>query len=366
MRILFIAPLPPPMTGQSLASKVLLAKLVEHHSIEVINYNKETFRQGVNSFFRILQVINIWRQILQKNKNADVIYFTISQSIPGNIRDLIIYYICLKKLPQMMIHLHGGGIRNLIFDKYRVLRRLNKFFLMRIGGACVLGESLIPIYEGMVPREKIHVVPNFAEDDLFITKREVDIKFSNLNPLRILFLSNLIPGKGHAELTNAYKSLDADLQKSIRIDFAGGFESERHKNIFLGKIKNYKGLHYHGIASGNKRRELFLNAHVFCLPTYYPYEGQPISILEAYAAGCTVISTNQGGLGDIFEDGTNGFEVQKKSAISIKKKIEWITTQPEKLLSMAFANRQAAIRQHRTSIFTASLLKILEDVGSNT
>ena len=51
-------------------------------------------------------------------------------------------------------------------------------------------------------------------------------------------------------------------------------------------------------------------AHVFCLPTTYPYEGQPISILEAYAAGAIVITTDIGGIPDIFVDKKNGFLIE--------------------------------------------------------
>ena len=272
MRILFIAPLPPPITGQSLASKILLNELEKCHYAEVVNLNKETFKQGVHSFDRIIQVIKIWRQILLKQKAVDVIYFTISQSIAGNIRDLLIYFICLKKLPRMIIHLHGGGIKNLIFDNYRVLYCLNNFFLKRIGGACVLGESLVSIYEGLTSPEKIHVVPNIAEDDLFLKKSEIESKFKSINPLRILFFSNLIPGKGHEELADAYKLLSSDSQKLFKVDFVGGFETERQKKKFLRKIRNDKGLQYHDIAIGNQKRKFFHNAHVFCLPTYYQYE----------------------------------------------------------------------------------------------
>ena len=72
--------------------------------------------------------------------------------------------------------------------------------------------------------------------------------------------------------------------------------------------------------TGEKKRRLFAEAHVFCLPTYYSYyEGQPISILEAYASGCVVITTDHGGICDIFKDKINGFRVEKRSCLSIKK-----------------------------------------------
>ena len=365
MKILFIAPLPPPLTGHSLASKILLDGLLKHHRVEVVDFKKDVLKQGVNSVNRIVQILKILTEIWHRKKDADVIYLTISQSNSGNVKDLITYAICFKTISRMIIHLHGGGIRRLIFDRYRIFYHLNKFFLKRIGGAVVLGKSLISIFEGMIPQDKIYVVPYFAEDYLLLDPKKIKKKFLEINPLRILFLSNLIPGKGYEELVDAYVTLKHDLKKNVRIDFAGGFESGNDKKKFLDQIKDTAEIHYHGIVSGEKKKELFSNSHLFCLPTYYSYEGQPISILEAYASGCVVITTDHGGISDIFKNGVNGFEVQKKSAICIKREIEQILKKPEQLLPMALSNRKIVYDKYRTSTYCSSLLKIFENIAGN-
>jgi glycosyltransferase involved in cell wall biosynthesis len=365
MKILFIAPLPPPLTGHSLAAKILLDELAKYNRVEVVDFKKDVLIQGVYSVNRIFQILKILTKIWHRKKEADVIYLTISQSISGNIKDLITYAICFKIISRMIIHLHGGGIRKLIFDRYKIFYHLNKFFLKRIGGAVVLGKSLISIFESMIPQDKIYVVPNFAEDYLLLDKKKIEKKFIRTTPLKILFLSNLIPGKGHEELINAYMTLKDDLKKNVRIDFAGGFESESDKKKFLDKIKDTKEIHYHGMASYGKKKELFSNSHLFCLPTYYSYEGQPISILEAYASGCVVITTDHGGISDIFKNGVNGFEVRKKSVVSIKRKIEQILKKPEQLLPMALSNREIVCDKYRTSTHCSSLLTIFENIVGN-
>jgi len=362
MKILFIAPLPPPVTGQSLASYVFLKELQKSNTVYVINFNKSTFKQGVSSFGRIIEVIKILQAIWFQSKNVDAIYLTVSQSIAGNIKDLLTYLLCFNNIHKMVIHLHGGGIKKLIFDKYKLLRNINTFFLRRLGGAVVLGRSLIPIFESMVPEEKIYVVPNFAEDYLFLNEKEIKKIFKNLKPLRILFLSNLIPGKGHEELVDAYKALSESQKEKVNIGFAGGFESNAGRRIFLNKIDGVKGIKYHGIVFGAQKRELFSKAHIFCLPTYYPYEGQPISILEAYASGCAVITTDQGGICDIFKNGVNGFEVQKKSAISIETTINQIMKRPERLIAIALTNSRIAYEKYTTAAYSSSLIKIIENI----
>ena len=362
MKILIIAPLPPPITGNSLSVKVFLDEINKYHIIDVVNLSKDSYKSGVNSFQRIREVLRILRKVRRKRKGTDLIYFTISESIAGNIKDIIIYLILFNDLNKMIVHLHGGaGMRKIMSDKSSLSYKINKYFIKRLGGVIVLGESHTDIFSDFIPVEKIHIVHNFAEDYLFLKEEEIELKFGNTKPIRMLFLSNLIPGKGYNELVKAYLSLDDSLKGNIIIDFAGGFESEIQKMEFLIKIKEIKQINYHGIVDGPPKQELFRNAHVFCLPTYYPYEGQPISILEAYASGCVVLTTNHSGIRDVFKDGINGFEVQKKSIDSIRLVMEKIIGDTEKLIPIALLNRKTANDKYRTSIYNASLLKIVKD-----
>jgi glycosyltransferase involved in cell wall biosynthesis len=367
MRILSIAPVPPPVHGQSLAVKVFLDELVKTHHVAVINTNKDSFKSGLSSFGRINQIGKILKDVWMRRRNNDVIYFTISESFAGNMKDLLIYLICLKSRDQTVIHMLGGAGMKAIIDHKGWQYKLNKYFISRLGGIIVEGETQCETFSQMTSRKKIHIVPNFAEDFLFLTGKEVEDKFSNVAPLKILFLSNLIPGKGHEELVDAYLGLKDELSEKAAIVFVGGFESDKDKSEFLRKIDGHKGLIYQGtFISGYEKKALYSHTHIFCLPSYYPYEGQPISILEAYATGCVVVTTNHSGIKDVFKDGVNGFEVQKRSADSIKSVLEQIISSPERLLPMAITNKETAYDKYRTSIYQASLMGIIEGIRSGS
>ena len=47
MKILFIAPLPPPITGHSLVSKVLLDYIVQKDEVFIVNLSKDSLKEGV-------------------------------------------------------------------------------------------------------------------------------------------------------------------------------------------------------------------------------------------------------------------------------------------------------------------------------
>lgn len=261
----------------------------------------------------------------------------------------------------MIVHLHGGnGMRSIMVNKWHPLHRLNRYFLKRVGGVIVLGPSHLDIFRNILANDRIHMVPNFAEDFLFIQTEDVYRKFKNVESLKLLFLSNLLPGKGHEELLEAYLSLPESVQASIEIDIAGDFESKQKRDAYLAKLNGIKQIRYHGVVRGERKKELFHQAHVFCLPTYYAYEGQPISILEAYASGCVVITTNHSGIRDIFMAGVNGYEVPKRSPSGLAAAIKDAVSKGESLSDIAAANLRTAQVHYRTATYTGRLMKLLD------
>jgi glycosyltransferase involved in cell wall biosynthesis len=364
VKILFVGPLPEPITGQSLACQVFLDALRRRHEVVVVDTNRKTFRRGA-SLRRIWEVFSFARQVQRKSRGCDAVYFTISQSVMGNLKDLAIYLACFRLLPRMAVHLHGGpGMRMLLSDRHPLLRRLNAFFLRRLGAVIVLGERHRSIFAGYVRAGKIHCVPNFAEDALFVMPDRTREKFSAAGPLRFLFLSNLNAGKGHTELLQAIALLPPTVRGAIAVDFAGGFESEADKATFLSDLRQVPEARYCGIVKGKDKQALFAAAHVFCLPTYYAYEGQPISILEAYASGCAVMTTDHSGIFDVFEPGVNGYVVEKRSPQSIATAIGMAVGNAVATRDMALANLAQAKDLYRVETYNANLCAIMDLVAS--
>jgi glycosyltransferase involved in cell wall biosynthesis len=360
MRALFVAPVPPPLNGGSLPVKVLHAALGVDHDIHVVNLNKNSLVSGVSSFGRMLDVLSIFRQVWARHRKNDTVYLTVSESLAGNLRDLVIYLICFRRIDTVVIHMLGGAGMNNILNRQRSLRRLaNKFFIRRLGAIIVEGKTQCDMFAAVAERSRIHIIPNFAEDDLFVSHDSVVRKFAETDPLRILFLSNMLYGKGHCELLEAYLGLDEDVREHVVVDFAGEFASDADRRRFLGMIEAKRGIKYHGSVSGAQKRDLYANAHVFCLPTYYPYEGQPFSIVEAYASGCVVITTDHSGIRNIFADERNGFEVEKRSVRSLALGIMKAVTRRNALCSIALENLKQAERYHTRSTFLASMTSVL-------
>jgi glycosyltransferase involved in cell wall biosynthesis len=359
MQILYIAPLPPPLTGHSLVSQVFFDHLKERHQVKLVNFNKDSFVEGLSSFKRVFEVIDILRQVRKGQRNADVIYLTISESFLGNLKDLVIYLLCYKKLNCIYIHLHGGSIKKLLWDKNYLLFMLNKKLIKNLGGVIITGESHNEVFQDFVSRNNLYIVPNFAQDYLFISDYEIEEKYLQINKIKILFVSNMIEKKGYLELTNAFIKLNHDLKEHIQIDFAGKFETEKQENDFLSLISSYPNLFYHGVVENEKKKKLFNSAHVFALPTGF-FEGQPVSILEAYASGCFVITTGQNGILDIFTNNINGYQFADLYSDSIKEVLEKLILSKDLLKLVSLRNLQIAKLKYNKDIFNNSMTSILE------
>lgn len=354
MKVLFIAPLPPPISGHSIASEVFLNYILGKAKVEVINLNKEGQTRKTRFLNRFLEIFSILLDVIRNKSKSKKIYFTISESLFGNLKDLLIYVICYQHLSSMYIHLHGGSIKRLLFDKNRFLLKINKFFISKMAGVIVLGASHKEVFDGMIEEKKIFVVPNFAEDAMFVDEEEINNKFVLVEPLKIVFVSNLLEEKGYMELIDAFLNLDTSLQENIKVDFAGRFDSESDRKIFLSKLSQHRNLSYHGVVEGEVKEKLFKDAHVLCLPTSY-LEGQPIAILEAYAAGLVVMSTISGGIIDIFKEGINGFFIEERSILAVENAIKIVMNNRDRLHSIAIENNKIARSNYRTEIYNKSL-----------
>jgi glycosyltransferase involved in cell wall biosynthesis len=361
MRILFIAPLPPPINGQSKAGQVFLECLLEQkYSVDCINLSKDDLKDGISSLKRIVDIVKILFKVWKKRKGNDAIYFSLSESFAGNLKDLFIYLICYKSNSKIVVHMLGGAGMKKILEKGNVLSKINIFFLKRVAGIIVEGEQNHLVFSQFVDRNKVHIVPNFADDFLFVEQKEIENKFSNIKPLKILYLSNLIYGKGYQELAEAYTILDSKYQKNIELSFVGGFANKKAENDFLSLIKPHKQIKYLGkFIDGYEKKQLYGQTHIFCLPTYYPFEGQPISILEAYASGIVVITTNHSGIPYVFKDKVNGFEVEKKSKESLKFIIEYVEKNKGILRDIALNNREEAFNKYRITVYQSTILNII-------
>jgi len=307
-KICFIAQFPPPVHGLSKAVDTLynseLALEFDFEKIDITDNKKIIW--------------NLWK--IGRSK-ADLFYFTISQTKGGNLRDIVILKLLELQNKKCLIHLHGGYYRTLVDNDLKAWqRKANYTAVSKLRGAIVLGKSLRWMFEGMLSNDRIYIVPNCVDDEYFMSdidfKKKMDmLSFKTVK--HILYLSNFIRNKGYPEVLQMAKiekeRCKAGEKKKYHFDFAGNFFEKKERKFFFEYIKKYHlydYITYHGVVIGAKKQELLKNADIFALPTRYPKEGQPISILEAMGNGVVVLTTDHAGIPDLVNE-DNGIIYKK-------------------------------------------------------
>lgn len=310
MRILMIGPFPPPIHGMSLANRMLRDGLVERgHQVATLNTRTEISFGNLKNQGRFTpkRLVGSVSQIIKGivrilfSPSLDVVYITPAQSEWGYLKYTPFIFSSTLRGVRVFIHIHGGYFRTMVDASKGWKRGLIKMSLDRISGAIVLGQSLRYMFEDLVPDGKIFVCPNAVEDEIFATKEEIEEKIRRWekdDTIRIVYLSNLMRSKGILDLLEAVKTLKNEGIK-VHLDVAGAIEPDVESEVRQYFSELERVVNYHGVVQGLKKKDLLLRNYIFCLPTYYPNEGQPISILEAMANGCIPFVTTHAGVRDI-------------------------------------------------------------------
>lgn len=356
-KILIIGPFPEPISGVSLANKVVSEILSEEPDWEVskLNTSFNKFDESVGSFswdklfFNLKFNLSVFKVI-----NKDVIYLTPGQTFFGVTKYLLFFLVSWAFGKEVIFHVHGNHLGKEYSELKGIKRRLFHFVLSKSQKGIVLSESLIDNVSPFVSEKGRFYLYNFAQDWSGYESKNVEIEKDGL---RIVFLSNLMKEKGINDLLDALIQLEkSDIKYEARI--AGNIDAENESQV-MDKFNGLINTKYIGIVNGREKFELLEWANTFVLPTYYKMEGQPISILEAMAAKCVIVTTKHAGIPDVIQESKNGIFVDKQNSDSIFRVLCDMSKFPKKYSEMAEKNREEYLEKYTVAVFAKHLLKIL-------
>lgn len=356
IKVLLIGPLPDPISGVSLANKVVKEILDSslEHKIDCINTSYPVFEDAIGSF-SINKLLFFLRINLKAIKvfRSDIVYLTPGQTFFGITKYSLFILLSSLLKKDLIIHVHG----NYLGKQYSELKGFKKnffyFLVSKFTKGIVLSKSLNNNLTPFLKKEKIFVLNNFAQNYLYSTNCE-----NNFEKLKICYLSNLMEEKGILTLLDSFTLLEEKgIPYSAKI--AGNID-ESLKEIIKNKISNLKNTEYLGVVRGHKKRDLLNWSTIFVLPTYYKMEGQPISILEALATGNVIISTKHAGIPDVIKDKKNGFLIEPKNIDSLVEVFIDLYNNNAQIKDIVNCNKLYFINNFTIEIFKENFLSILK------
>ena len=357
MKVLVIGPFPYPIDGCSNANKVFYQNLKKRAvPSDFINTNTPVISGDQGSTFSFKKAVSFLRNYsnFYKIGASDVVYFTPGQTFYGILKYAPFILLCMALRKPYTIHVHG----NHLGVHYRLLQGSKKkifhFLISHAAAGIVITRSLKENFKGLLPENKVFVVDYFVEDYLY----KLNAAAKKDDKLHILYLSNLMKEKGILECLDALAEIK---QKNIAFHavIAGSVETGLQAEIDKRLHQLGSDASYVGVITGEEKIKAFAQANVFILPTYYPMEGLPFSLLEAIAIGNIVITTKHAGIPDVVNE-KNGFIVAPHSSAAITECLQKINENiRQNVHDYSAYNMQYAASHFTENNFTNQILDVL-------
>lgn len=371
-RLLVLGPTPPPYHGVSVATAQILQHLtLRGHEITHIETKRPLELSGRIRRAALVRDLNALAWFVQQiaTRKPEIVYLPISQTTLGLMRDSLTILLTRIHGTEVVVHLHGAYLRRLYDTSPAFVRWVIRLALRRVSGAIVLGESLRSIFLGLVPEGRTYVVPNgvpreAVPDSQFVLLHKQRSERAGA-PLRVVYLSNLIESKGYLDVLRAA----AECKRrgiTTHVSFAGAWvdNSRLLAHRIVREEKLTDEVEFLGVVVGKAKWQLLAESDVFVLPSYYPYEGQPISIVEAMASGLPIITTRVGCIEEMVRDGINGYLVEPRNPSVLASKLEILHRQPELRLEMGLQSRKIFETRFTADVMIERLETVFKDVLS--
>jgi glycosyltransferase involved in cell wall biosynthesis len=200
--------------------------------------------------------------------------------------------------------------------------------------------------EGGFPAERIVVKPNFLMDtDTPFVRPQVAQKRSGA-----LFVGRLSEEKGLNILLDAWESL---AHVPLRIAGDGPLREQ-----LLARLP--PNVTYLGPLDADAIKQEMARAAMLVVPSTW-YEGLPMTIVEAYAAGLPVIASRLGSLAEIVVDGETGFHFEPNSPADLAKVIKAFDGNDDVLANLSRRCRAYSQDQFSAKANLEKLMQIYND-----
>ncbi|MDA0317068.1 MAG: glycosyltransferase family 4 protein [Bacteroidetes bacterium] len=362
-KILLIIPLPPPIHGVTMANDIIKnckdfnfefdTKFVDYSFVREINeIGGFSMKKG---WIYIKHLVNTFKTVFKFK--PDVIYFTIAPVGGAFIRDAI--FVNLLKLffnKRVVLHFHGKGI----YKEMKKSKALSFLYNLTFSNTYIILLSNLLKNDLKLVRSKhnLFFIPNGIKPI-----KHKGIKQSKLNPIKLLYLSNLIESKGVIILLKAISQIVSQGYDNFSISFVGKPSKSITETIFNQEVEKYnlnKHVNYLGPKYGDEKYDILKNSDIFVFPTYK--DCFPLVLLEAMQSKLAIISTYEGAIPEIIDNNINGILCRKKSVDDLVLNIIKLLENPE-LINKLGDNAYEKFEKHYTAEkFESRLIKTFNEI----
>lgn len=363
-KILFIAPLPPPVHGSAMVSQCIQESKVLHEVFQMDFINLSTSRNmdeiGKTSLRKVFRFVGAYLRLVGKlmTNRYSMCYLAITCHGIGFLKDAPFVWLCKLFRRRVVIHQHNKGMAK---DVNRLPYRWFLPMTYRNTYVILLSERLYPDVSEVVRKEQVCICANGIKDPFGGILSEAKNLHASSEYTRILFLSNLLINKGVFILLKACQVLK-DKGYTFVCNFVGSETKEITRSCLEEEVHRL-GLQdcvtFHGPQYGEAKLGFFYRADLFVQPTLD--DCFPLTIIEAMACGLPVVATDEGAIPDMVVEGKTGFICKRENVSSLVNAIEKLLKDREIRKQMGDKARLVYKERFTLEAFENRLRDVLSD-----
>ena len=321
-RVLCILHLPPPVHGAALMGSSIKnsKRLKETFDWDFVNLSTSRSMSEIGRWtIRKLPVfLSILFSVLRKllRNRYDLCYVAIAARGSAFYKDSVVVGLAKLFGARVVCHLHSKGV------SARQHSRFDDFLYRHV----FANSSVILLSRRLYADVQKYVTPNrayYCPNGIRYADGGLPARHEDHAKVEILFLSNMIESKGVLVLLDACRELKARGHLFLcRFIGAPGDITEGRFDTEISEHRLTEYVSYEGEKYGRAKHRFLARADIFVLPTYYHYECFPLVLLEAMQFALPVVSTYEGGIPDIVEDGRTGYLCPQEDAMALADKLE--------------------------------------------
>lgn len=308
--VLLVLKVPPPFGGGEIMHQIMADAL--HNRFPMLIFSRRRHSKATqgrlllsNLLFGIRLMIRVIMRCLKQRPKA--VFLWLPKDWPAFVRTALLAGVLDRMGIRVLGDLHGMGFGFLEHARRRdfFLRKIQHFAAIRVLSAGI-AEELRRCGYG----RRIDVVENGLAVPPYVLETSVH---RSLRPLRLLYLGAVSAAKGFdktIELVNRLEKLGVDWRLSV----VGEWVSESFRRKMMPKISDELAgrINFEGLRVAEAKWRLL--THSALLLHFSRWDGQPLTLIEAMAAGVPTVAFPVGAVPEMIVHGDNGFLVTSVDA----------------------------------------------------
>lgn len=342
-RLIVVGPVPPPIHGVAVSTVLALKNPILRERFE-IEHLDTTDRRPLSNMGKwdlgniTLGISALWRLAQKLRGEPGVLYLPLSENRGGFLRDSLFIHLAARRGWKVAVHIRNSLFRRFYDPQPSVYKHWIRLTLRRVAGLAVLGDSLRTLFSGLVPDERVTVVPNGTPN--------FDANGVEPDRNQVLYLSNFLLKKG---IDRAVESALLVLARrpQTHFVFAGEWESVEVERAVREVAADGDGaIEFRSPVDREAKDQLMASSWVLLFPVTWG-EGHPRILLEALAAGLPAVTTDRATIWETVGDGEAGFVLPEPDPPALADRLLRLLDDVELRSRMS-----AAARERHRSRFT--------------